>query len=260
MNPSKIYLKLARHELRSAVIGMTLGDSNLQMHGRNARMQIGHSPRLWDYVNLKGIILRQIPGLKYAAKDVVHVNNRVGKRYPAIKVWTTCHPFLTKIRDRIYRPTKQLTKGLLESLTPLGLALWFMDDGHLSLHYNVKRYKTDQDRIPAERSISTRPLVMNTHSFSEQENEVVCDWLRSRWGVAARVKKSKGFFVYMNTENARKFIDIVRPFVLPVPSMHYKINFKYKNASPELLRFNIEYWTTEEGHECAAPQVGDDIV
>jgi hypothetical protein len=258
MSPSKLYEKLTRHELRSAVIGMTLGDFNLQLHGVNVRAQTSHSPNVRDYVELKGTILRQIPGLGYSFKDVIQVNRKLGKSYPQIKIWTTTHPFLTKIRERMYRPEKQLNKGLLESLTPLGLALWFMDDGHLSLHHNVKRYSTDTDRSPSERSISSRPLIMNTHSFSEEENEVICSWLMSRWGIESQVKWSKGFFVYMNTENARRFVDIVRPYVLAVPSMHYKINFKYKNASSELLRFNIEYWTMEKGHERAASCVRQD--
>lgn len=262
MSPSKMYEKLSRHELRSAVIGMTLGDFNLQLHGVNARAQTSHSPKVRDYVELKGVIMRQIPGLRFSYKDVVHENRKLGKSYPQIKIWTSTHPFLTKLRARLYRPEKRINKGILESLTPLGLALWFMDDGHLSLHYNVKRYTTDKDRSPCERSISSRPLIMNTHSFSERENEVICSWLLSRWGIDCQVKRSKGFFVYMNTENARKFVDVVRPFVLAVPSMYHKINFKYKNASPELLRFNIEYWTLEEGQERAASCVrqDDDIV
>lgn len=260
MNPSKLYEKLNRHELRSAVIGMVLGDSNLQMRAKNARMQMAHSPLVRDYVELKGMILRQIPGMKYSFSDVIHKNRKLGKEYPQIRVWTSSHPLLTKIRDRIYRPKKKLTKGILSSLTPLGLSLWYMDDGHLSLHHNVKRYTTDGERSVQERSISSRPLILSTHSFSKEENEMICYWLKHKWEIDARVKTSKGHFVYMNTKNARKFVDVVRSYVLAVPSMHHKINFKYKTDDPELLRFNIDHWIKEEGHERTAPQVGDDIV
>ena len=251
-NPSKLVEKLSRHELRSAVIGMVLGDSNLHCPAANAFMQMAHSPKVEDYVIFKKKIVEQIPDLWYRYKLVIHKNRKLGKEYPQFRVWTKRHPFLTKMRKRLYRPNKRLTKGILESLTSLGLALWYMDDGHLSLHYNARRYKTDLGSKPSARSISTRPLILCTHSFSEQENEVICQWLRSRWDINARVKHSKGFFVYMNTTNARKFVDIVRPFVLMVPSMHHKINFKYTGkSSSELLRYNIEYWITEEGHECA---------
>lgn len=262
MNPSKPILKLDRHEIRSAVIGMVLGDANLHKPAANAFMQMAHSPSVEDYVIFKKNIIEQIPGMWFRYTFVVHQNRKLGKSYPQIRVWTKRHPFLTKMRKRLYRPEKRITKGILESLTPLGLALWFMDDGHLSLHYNVARYKTEVGSKPCERSISTRPLLLNTHGFSKAENEIICRWLRNRWGVSARVKSSKGFFVYMNTENARKFVDIVRPFVLPVPSMHHKIDFKYTGrGSPELLRYNVAYWTKEEGHERVAPCAqGGDIV
>jgi len=241
---------------------MVLGDFNLQLHGVNARAQTSHSPTVRDYVEIKGIIMHQIPGLTYSFKDVIQQNRKLGKSYPQIKVWTSTHPFLTKLRERMYRPKKQLNKGILESLTPLGLALWYMDDGHLSIHHNVVRYSADSSRTTSERSVSSRPLIMNTHSFTKEENEVICSWLKSRWSIDSQVKHSKGFFIYMNTNNARKFVDIVRPYVLAVPSMHYKLNFKYKNTSPELLRFNIEYWTMEKGHECATScnKQDDDIV
>lgn len=255
MSPSKLYKNLSRHELRSAVIGMTLGDTNLQKHGINARMHMAHSPSVEDYVLLKKYVVQQVPGLWLRYKPVIHQNRKLKKAYPQLRVWSKTHPFLTKIRDRFYRPTKQINKGILESLTPLGLAFWYMDDGHLSLHYNVKRYTTDEDRKPSERSLSSRPLILNTHSFSFEENEVIVQWLLSRWGIESRVKKSKGYFVYMNTKNAKKFVDIIRPYVLPVASMHHKLDFKYKTDSPELLRFNIEYWTTKEGHECATPYI-----
>ena len=101
---------------------------------------------------------------------------------------------------------------------------------------------------------------MNTHSFSKEENEIICSWLQSRWGIESQVKASKGFFVYMNTTNARRFVDIIRPYVLAVPSMHHKIDFQYKNTSPELLRFNIEYWTREKGHERVAPCVNRVVI
>ena len=261
MNPSKLVSNLDRHELRSAVIGMVLGDANLHQPAANAFLQMAHSPKVEDYVRFKKQIIEQLPGIWFRYKLVIHKNRKLGKEYPQLRVWTKRHPFFTKMRSRLYRPHKRLTKGILESLTPLGLALWFMDDGHLSLHHNVKRYSTDRGSSPACRSISTRPLIMNTHSFSKKENEIICHWLLQRWGVESRVKNSKGYFVYMNTTNARKFVDVVRPYVLGVPSMHYKIDFKYTKNSPELLRYNIEYWTTEEGHECAAPCTqGGDIV
>jgi hypothetical protein len=154
------------------------------------------------------------------------------------------------LEQRVYGSAKQIDKELLNELTALGLALWYMDDGHLSLHHNAARFKPDKTRIRRERSIGARNIILSTHAFSDKENRVICEWLKTQWGIDARVKKSKGryFYVYMNTENARKFVDIVRPFVLGVPSMRYKLDFRYKDPPSELERFNIEYWVTTKGN------------
>jgi hypothetical protein len=125
-----------------------------------------------------------------------------------------------------------------------------MDDGHLDLHRNAVRSKLDKYRTYGERSISARNITIGTHGFSEKENLIVCEWLAERWGIDARVKRSKGkyFYIYMNTGNARRFVDVVRQFVLAVPSMRYKIDFQYKNPKQELERFNIGHWVTPKGN------------
>lgn len=259
MNPSKLYQNLSRHELRAALLGMVLGDANLQMRATNARLQMAHKPAAEDYVLLKLSILHQVPGVWVKYKEVRHQNRKLGKVYPSLRVWSGGHPFFTKMRERLYAPKKRINKGILASLTDLGFALWFMDDGHLSLHHNARRYKEDTGKAASERSISSRNYTINTHSFSQEENEMIVAWLLSKWGIEARVKEERRggtFFIHVNTTNAKILADIVRPYVLAVPSMHYKIDFRYTEKSPELLRYNVQPWldgTMEEGQECAAP-------
>jgi len=241
-----IYENLSHQELYSAIIGMVLGDFNLQIHGINARIQAAHTPAVRDYVAIKGIILSQIPGIIFSVRDIVHNNRKLGKLYPQIRIRTNTHSFLTEIRKEIYNPHKRVTLELLERLTPMGLALWYMDDGNLELHYNKVRFKPDFYRERRERSIGGRNIRLSTHSFSLAENEIICTWLRFRWGILAQTKPSKGlFFIHINTTNAKKFIDLVRPFVLEVPSMYHKIDFKYRDLSFEHQRFNIEYWISQ---------------
>ena len=237
-----IYTNLNQKELRSAVIGMTLGDSNIQLHGLNARIQIAHTSRFRDYMNIKSTILCQIPGLKCSITDAIQKNRKLDKEYLTIRLRTSTHPFLTEIRQRMYQPTKHINEGLLKEITPLGLALWYMDDGHLALHYNVARSVADLSRTRQERSIGARNIKLNTQSFNKEENEFICKWMKLQWEIDAKIKEEKKMFlVYLNTKNARKFVDIVRPYVFGVPSMWYKIDFKYKRVTQELMRFNIEH-------------------
>lgn len=259
MSPSKLDREMNRREIRSAVCGMLLGDSTVQQRPRGARMQIVHHPKSLDYLLFKKDILDQIPGVRSNYAHVVHNNRKMNKLYPQVRLWTTGAKYWTKVKSVFYNPKKRITLGLLNSLTPLGLAIWYMDDGHLSIVHNKIRSIPDKSRTTAERSKRARNIILCTHCFTKEENELMARWFKSIWNIDVRVKFSRGYHLYMNTENARKFIDIVRPYVLDVPSMHYKIDLKYDFNSPsnhlpkDFLRFNIGYWTTEKGHERVAP-------
>jgi len=254
MNPSKLYQKLSRHELRSALLGMVLGDASLQMRATNARLNMAHKPSVEDYAQLKRYILQQVPGVWVKYKVVQHQNRKLGKVYPSLRIWSGVHPFFTKMRNRLYAPHKRINRGILASLTDLGFALWFMDDGHLSLHHNVRRYETDEGTSASDRSICSRNYILNTHSFSREENEMIVEWMEARWNIKARVKeerRGKTFYVFLNTTNARRLADVVRPYVLPVPSMHYKIDFRYTEKSSALLRYNGGRARVRGIHSCS---------
>ena len=267
MSQSKLFENLSQYELRSALYGTVLGDSTIRVKEEciNPILQIVHHPKYRDYMLVKGQIFGQIPGIKFTVIDVIHTNHKTGKQYPQIRAFTTTNKWLLKPMKRFYKPKKQITKGILESLTPLGIALWYMDDGHLGFQYNQARYTTDAGKQSNERTISTRTVTLHTEGYTEQENILISKWLLERYGVESKIHSSHTrnlYFIWMNTTNSRKFVDIIRPYVLAVPSMHYKIDFKYRtdsirhqeNAS-EFLRFNIGYWTTEKRQECAVPQL-----
>ena len=203
-NLTKIFEDLSSRELKSVMLAMAIGDANFGVKNDciNAFLQVAHSPKVRDYVEVKRLILSQVPGIRCYVGDYLQKNRKLGKVYPTIRLSTNSHQNVTKIWKRVYRPKKSVNEGVLNSLTPLGLAIWYMDDGHLSIQHNVKRYITDIDRFPAERSISSRPIIFNTHKFSYDENCLIAEWLTTRWGVQSRVKpdrKRNLFFVYANT-------------------------------------------------------------
>lgn len=249
--PKNIFENLSRYEIKSATIGMILGDSNIQMRATNARMQIAHTPKVEDYVQLKAKVLGQIPGVTLNYTHVMHNNRKLGKIYPQIRAWSTTHKYFTNMSKRFYKPEKKVTKEILNALTPMGLAFWYMDDGSLTLHHNVVRSKLDESLSTQERSISSRTICLHTQGFSYEEQELIVTWLKDEHSIDARIKpsKKKNWKIFMNTTNAKKFVDVVRPYVLAVPSMHYKIDFKYVKDDSTLLKYNADHWTTEEGQE-----------
>ena len=87
-------------------------------------------------------------------------------------------------------------------LTPLSLAVWFMDDG--------SKYKNSA-RIA-------------TNCFTFEEITFLCDVLKKKFCIVASPCKSgvgKGHIIYIHVESMKLFTRIVKPHM--VPSMYYKL-------------------------------------
>ena len=98
---------------------------------------------------------------------------------------------------------KSITPDLLDRLTPLGLAIWYGDDGSLDEH------------ICKDGTIS-RYIVLNTQGFTRAENELLAGYLRWKWGVSARVKKASSkkrgstyYTLYLDNKAATKFLALL---------------------------------------------------
>lgn len=73
---------------------------------------------------------------------------------------------------------KRVTFDWLDRIDPMGLAVWYADDGSLHEH-------TCKDgRI-------SRRITLNTQGFDRAEVELLAGWLRWKWSVRAEVKVSK---------------------------------------------------------------------
>ena len=89
---------------------------------------------------------------------------------------------------------------LYQELTAFGLAVWFMDDG----------------------ACDRKQLRINTQCFSENENDVLIEFLQAKFGVAARLNKDKDRYrLRVGEGSAQRFIGLVRQHV--IPSMLYKL-------------------------------------
>ena len=110
---------------------------------------------------------------------------------------------------------KKVTKDLLYKLNPLGLAIWWMDDGCLSIH-DGNRYGK-----------------LCTHGFTYNENIIIKEYFKEVWDIDVDIKteKQKYYFCRINVHNLKKLISIIYPYVTQVPSMIYKIDLDYKMAS-----------------------------
>ncbi|MDH2363784.1 hypothetical protein [Priestia megaterium] len=188
-------------ESRNTLLFMVLGDGWIGRY-----LYILHSTKQLDYLEWKKKILSD-HGIK---TNTIRFKNNNG--YPACSFTTKSYKFISLYRKVLYTPSKNIAnRKLLNKLNPLGLAIWYMDDGGLS-------QKKRNGKVHANE------LILNTH-LSKEDNQIIIDYFLETWNIKFSQVKNKGKYrLRCGTKQARKFIAIVEPYVKQVPSMQHKIN------------------------------------
>lgn len=140
---------------------------------------------------------------------------------------------LNRYREGLYKGSlKEPTRAYLDQLNPIGIAVWFMDDGSCG---RVDGVHDERKRVQ-----------LATHGFSYECNEEIRKYFIERWGIVFNVKRDKrgkGYYLVSPTKmDTLRFIALVSPFV--VPSMRYKLNgwgsadecFKYIGSIKKIVK------------------------
>ena len=194
-------------QMRGVICGMLLGDAG---RCRN-NLSIQHSVKQIGYAHFKRQLLERI------TRKAVNTRQWTTKEgYSLVRLEPRLVPLTRVMVKRCYRSNiKTVTREFLEYLTLQGVAIWFMDDGS-------KSFKKRNGRIHAVE------VTLNTY-LSKEENEIIISYFKERWGIKWALNKSKGTYrLRMGTQEARKFCDLIEPFV--VDSMRYKINLQFCTA------------------------------
>lgn len=192
-------------ETRDLVLFMSLGDGSLNAKGY---LSIRHCLKQADYLEWKRDLIKN----NISTTDCYFVSNN---NYGAYELRTRTYKFIKMYRKFLYPNGKKKigNRRILNKLTPLGLAIWYMDDGGLS-----KKYRNG--------TVVANELILNTH-VSREENQIIIDYFNEVWGISFTQVKNKGLYrLRCGTKEARKFINIVYPYVSQVKSMGYKLEVK----------------------------------
>lgn len=207
-------LPLVGTELRSAVVGMVAGDAYIRKQNfcRSVSLRIKHAEKQREYLEYKRDILQNL--FKAWEIPIKPINN---SGYPGVQLETRTHPKLRAIHKWFYSDgKKRFSRRILNYLTPVGIAIWYMDDGSLS-------YKKREGQIHG------REVHLNTYC-SLEEAKVLQDYFKEAWDVSWTVVQNKGLFrLRMGSHEARKFFTIIAPYV--IPTMQYKIDLRYAKAT-----------------------------
>ena len=203
------------HELRatqfterqqSIVYGTLLGDGYLRPTNGNFgncsySLSLCHGEKQLDYLKWKYEEL----GNFVVMKDFQISTREFHSNAPTYAFSTVSHPFLIEAHAVCYSANgkKDITQNWLDKLTPLSIAVWYLDDGSLN-----KRYHT---------------IVLCTNSFSREGQLLAIAYFREKYGIQAVLEPRRNgqTVIRINASESRKFMDIVAPYV--PPCMSYKL-------------------------------------
>jgi hypothetical protein len=208
-------------EQRAILYGLAIGDGHISYRKRlksgkypyeSAELIIGHGPKQRDYLDYKSDLLHSIfGGNKPKISQVSHTLKSNGKTYTGYRVAKT-NPYFRQMHRVLYREDrkKQITGQVLSYCNAQTLALWFMDDGSMIANTNKAGVIT---------SLSFR---ICTQLLDKDEADFVVEWLKSSFGVEAKVFNSKGKWdIGGATQATLTLTSVIQNFMHP--TMLYKI-------------------------------------
>ena len=200
-------------ESRNLLIGMLLGDGTIS---NNNVFKIAHSESQKEYLEWKVKQLKEAGIRNNGIKSYIKIKGyKTG--VPVYYTQLNIIPFIKVLRKVFYKEKKILgNRKLLNRLDAKGIAIWYMDDGHI----NIRKTK-DGRPMGFYIKIST--------CEPKQEVQTIIDFFKEQWNINFYMfhegKKEDSYSLCCGTKEGLKFIDIVKPYVSQVPSMIHKITY-----------------------------------
>jgi hypothetical protein len=216
----------SKHQANSSIIGMLLGDASMRRYvlkkadnskmsiRRNSRIQfdITHCKKQLAYLLWKESILRAY--VKFG--ELIVDRSKEDERYVYYKKTSLVKSTkgLVYLYENFYGTGKKIiNRKLLNRLTDLGLAIWFMDDGSLIPH----SFNKDGD-------IRALKLRLHTSNFDYNEHVIMKEFFEDI-DVNFNITSDREYFCLSTGKmgSIYNFINRIKFFVELVNCMRYKI-------------------------------------
>jgi len=184
---------------KDIVIGSLLGDGSIRPVGI---FVIGHGVKQREYLEWK---VNQMSPFMSKIKKRDTLDNRSGRRDIGYYSYSHTLEVFREYRKLFYPDHKKIFPNL-ESISPLALAIWYMDDGS----YAIKSGRS----------------CLCSQSFTREENQMAVDLLQKQYGINAKIHKAGvgQFRIGMNRDASNTLFKVIEPYMHY--SMLYKMNFK----------------------------------
>lgn len=194
---------------KSVLTGIVLGDGTVDK--KKGCVRWGHGgDQLW-YTGFVGGMFRK-------NSQEYDTTNQTKK---PLKCTMTCVPTMElwpEAQTSLHRGVKRVNQFLLDHITPVALAYWYMDDGSIR--------SGDSYDYPT----------LHTESFTREECQQLQDVLRNKFGIFAvwkkRSNKDYGYLLIEDQPSARKFFGLIAKWILT--GFQYKLPLDFKAGNQVL--------------------------
>ena len=212
------------------LLGCLLGDSSITIKRYKDKndntsfvYQFGHGYKQLKYLEFKRRLLSCSNSIRHRWRSF-----RDGPKTLYYAFSYQHKPYLTWLYNIAYQNgEKTVTTDWLNKLGPIGLAMWYQDDGNCRMI--GRRRKSDGQ--------CTQPSVrLATNGFQEIQIDIIIKYLFDKWGlVFHKLPPHRGIQICARCNHAIRFIEIVRDY-LYLPKILPILNGAIGKALPILLR------------------------
>lgn len=141
---------------------------------------------LWKYEQLKNLCFSPQYSSQY--------DKRTGKTYSGITIRSYCNELFTPYLEKFYhiqdnKKIKYINEELFSTIEPLGLAIWFQDDG----------YRQGES------------YAISTNNFSEEDWNIISKVLLNKFDV--HITKWKSNVSYISAKSVKIFHNLIIPYI-----------------------------------------------
>jgi ribosomal protein S6 len=183
------------------ILGSLLGDGSLQKTYTSGGtvFKVTHCEKQKEYIEYKWNFLKN--NSSEIKEYTFHDDRRKNPDYISYTFYTKSSLSLNEMFNNWYRPNKTIYKEDLYKIEPLGIAIWYMDDG-----YKCKPYGGG---------------MLCTNLFSKQELEIIQQMFKDKFDINVTINNQSNNLVYIPSSEFSKFKELIEPYV--IDSMKYKL-------------------------------------
>jgi len=201
--PAKSRIGFHTFLFKQILTGFLLGDGWIELHGSGARLGISLTEKFADVAQWYKLLLY---GLGYTQNHELGLAlKRNNGTKPYYQIRTFSFESLIEYRKMWYcDKQKTIPKDIQKFLTPLCLAIWIMGDGS---------------------GMKDGGFKLSSHSFSREDNQLLCDLLFEMYGIKANVLvETKNLtFIRVWKRSIPTLKSLVMPYLLS--SCYYKFRY-----------------------------------